>query len=87
MDDSLDDSSSDGWLAPEALVGVVETALAQAPRLAAAAAERWDIVRQLAEELTARRNGAAAAGTTEHGGAGAVTRTRRRLIAFGRRGK
>jgi len=41
-------------LAPEVLVGVVETALAAALRLAAEA-ERWEIVAQLAEELAVRR--------------------------------
>ena len=54
LDDSLDESSRDGRPAPEALVGVVETALAEALRLAAEA-ERWEIVVQLAEELAARR--------------------------------
>jgi hypothetical protein len=53
VDDSLDDSSGSARLAPEALVGVVETALAEALRLAAEA-ERWEIVVQLAEELAAR---------------------------------
>jgi hypothetical protein len=42
-----------GW-APEALFGVVETALAEALRLAAEAV-RWEVVAQLAEELAARR--------------------------------
>lgn len=54
MDDSLDESSDARRLAPEALVGVVETVLAQALRLAAEA-ERWEIVAPLAEELAARR--------------------------------
>ena len=54
MDESLDVSSGGGRLAPEALVGVVATALAEALRLAAEA-ERWEIVAQLAEELAARR--------------------------------
>ena len=54
MDDSLDESSGGRRLAPEALVGVVETALAEALRLAAEA-ERWQIVAQLAAELAARR--------------------------------
>jgi len=54
LDESLDVSSGGGRLAPEALVGVVATALAEALRLAAEA-ERWEIVAQLAEELAARR--------------------------------
>jgi hypothetical protein len=54
VDESLDDSRGDGRLAPEALVGVVETALAEALRLAAEA-KRWEIVAQLADELAARR--------------------------------
>jgi len=54
LDESLDDSSGGGRLAPGALVGVVATALAEALRLAAEA-ERWEIVAQLAEELAARR--------------------------------
>jgi hypothetical protein len=37
LDESLDDSGGGGRLAPEALVGVVETALAEALRLAAKA--------------------------------------------------
>ena len=49
LDDSLDVSSGGGRLAPEALVGVVATALAEALRLAAEA-ERWEIVAQLAED-------------------------------------
>lgn len=53
LDDSLDESSAAGRLAPETLVGVVETALAAALRLAAEA-ERWEIVAQLAEELASR---------------------------------
>ena len=54
LDESLDVSSGGGRLAPEALVGVVATALAEAVRLAAEA-ERWEIVSQLAKELAARR--------------------------------
>ena len=60
VDDSTDDSSegqgSDGRLPPDALVGVVETALARALELAAEAG-RWEIVAQLAEELAARGRG------------------------------
>lgn len=56
LDDSLDESSAAGRLAPETLVGVVETALAATLRLAAGA-ERWELVAQLAEELAARRRG------------------------------
>jgi hypothetical protein len=54
VDDSLDESSDARRLPPEALVGVVETVLAEALRLAAEA-ERWEIVAQVAEELAARR--------------------------------
>jgi hypothetical protein len=62
VDDSLDDSAddsrewqgSDGRLPADALVGVVETALARALTLAAEAG-RWEIVTQLAEELAARQ--------------------------------
>jgi hypothetical protein len=58
VNDSLDDSGerqgSDGRLPVEALVGVVETALAKALALAAQAG-RWEIVVQLAEELATRR--------------------------------
>ena len=50
LDDSLDESSGGRRLAPKALIGVVETALAEALRLAAKA-ERWRIVAQHAEEL------------------------------------
>jgi hypothetical protein len=53
VDDSLDDSGKRGRLPPDALVGVVETALAQALMLAAEAG-RWELVAQLAEELSAR---------------------------------
>jgi predicted RNA binding protein YcfA (HicA-like mRNA interferase family) len=53
LDDSLDESSAVGRFAPEAQVGVVETALAAALRLAAKA-ERWEIVAQLAEERGSR---------------------------------
>jgi hypothetical protein len=56
VDESLDVSSGGGRLAPDALVGVVATALAEALRLAAEA-ERWEIVAQLAEELAIRRRG------------------------------
>lgn len=56
LDESLDDSRGGGRLEPEALVGVVATALAQALKVAADAG-RWDIVAQLAEELAARRRG------------------------------
>lgn len=56
LDDSSDESSGGGRLAPEALVGVVATALAEALRVAAEAG-RWEIVAQLAEELAARRRG------------------------------
>ena len=60
VDDSLDDSEDDSGkrrrLPPEALVGVVETALAEALKFAAEA-RRWDIVLQLAEELATRRRG------------------------------
>ena len=55
VDESLDDSSGGGGrLEAGALVGVVETALAEALRLAAAAG-RWEVVAQLAQELAARR--------------------------------
>jgi hypothetical protein len=58
VDDSLDDSTSghgrDRRLPAEALIGVVETALARALTLAAEAG-RWEIVAQLAEELAARQ--------------------------------
>ena len=54
VDDSLDESSGGRQLAPDALVGVVETALAEALRLAAGA-ERWEIVAQIANELADRR--------------------------------
>jgi hypothetical protein len=50
----LDESSGGRRLAPEALVGVVDTAFAGALRFAAEA-ERWEIVAQLAAELAARR--------------------------------
>jgi hypothetical protein len=53
VDESLDDSSG-GPLESEALVGVVETALANA-LLVSAEAERWEIVARLAAELAARR--------------------------------
>jgi hypothetical protein len=60
LDDSLDDSADDSGgrrrLPPDALVGVVETALARALTLAAEAG-RWEIVAQLAEELAARQRG------------------------------
>jgi hypothetical protein len=49
-----DPSGSTAPLATEALVGVVETALAETLRLAAEA-ERWELVAQLAEELAKRR--------------------------------
>jgi hypothetical protein len=52
FDESLD-SHGAGRLAPEALLGVVETALAEALRVAAEA-QHWEIVLQLAEELGAR---------------------------------
>lgn len=55
VDDSLDDSGSARRLAPGALVGVVETALGEALRLAAEA-QRWELVAQLADELLVRRN-------------------------------
>jgi len=54
VDDSLDDSARRVRLPPDALVGVVETALARALTLAAEAG-RWEIVAQLAEELAARQ--------------------------------
>jgi hypothetical protein len=54
VDDSVDDSVRRNRLPPEALVGVVETALARALILAAEAG-RWEIVVQLAEELAARQ--------------------------------
>jgi hypothetical protein len=54
LDDSADDSRTRGRLPPEALVGVVDTALARAMALAAEAG-RWEIVAQLAEELAARQ--------------------------------
>jgi hypothetical protein len=54
LDDSLDDSSVDRELPPDALVGVVETALAEALVLAARAG-RWTIVAQIARELELRR--------------------------------
>ena len=53
VDDSLDDSAKRSRLPPDALVGVVETALAQALMLAAEAG-RWELVAQLAEELSER---------------------------------
>jgi hypothetical protein len=53
VDDSLDDSRKLGRLPPDALIGVVETALARALTLAAEGG-RWEIVAQLAEELSAR---------------------------------
>jgi hypothetical protein len=56
VDDSADDSGKHGRLPPDALVGVVETALARALMLAAEAG-RWEIVAQLAEELAARGRG------------------------------
>ena len=56
VDESLDDSTGGARLAPEVLVGVVETALAEALGVAAEAG-RWEIVAQLAEELAARRRG------------------------------
>lgn len=56
-DDSIEGHGSDGRLPPDALVGVVETALARALALAAEAG-RWEIVAQLAEELAARVGGA-----------------------------
>jgi hypothetical protein len=58
VDESLDDSGGGGRLEAQALVGVVETALAEALRLAAEA-ERWEIVAQLAEEPAARRKACA----------------------------
>jgi hypothetical protein len=58
VDDSLDDSTDNraarSRLPPDALVGVVETALARALTLAAEAGRR-EIVAQLAEELSARQ--------------------------------
>ena len=54
LDDSADDSGARRRLPPDALVGVVETALARALTLAAEAG-RWEIVAQLAEELAARQ--------------------------------
>jgi hypothetical protein len=54
LDESLDDSGGGRRLEPEALVGVVETSLAEALRLAAEA-KHWEIVAQLAEELATRR--------------------------------
>jgi hypothetical protein len=56
VDDSTDDSAKRRRLPPDALVGVVETALARALTLAAEAG-RWEIVAQLAEELAARGRG------------------------------
>jgi hypothetical protein len=56
LDESLDDSRRGARLAPEALVRVVEPALAEA-LLVAAEAGRWEIVAQLAEELARRRRG------------------------------
>jgi hypothetical protein len=56
LDDSTDGSAKRRRLPPEVLVGVVETALARALMLAAEAG-RWEIVAQLAEELTARGRG------------------------------
>jgi hypothetical protein len=50
----VDDSGSVDALAEGALVGVVETALAEALQLAAQAG-RWTVVEQLARELEARR--------------------------------
>lgn len=64
LDDSLDESGGGGRLEPEALVGVVETALAEALRVAAAAG-RWEIVAQLAEALAARRRERGEPGTAE----------------------
>jgi len=50
----VDDSAERGRLPPDAFVGVVETALAQALTLAAEAG-RWEIVAQLTDELAARQ--------------------------------
>jgi hypothetical protein len=81
LDDSTDDSSegqgSDGRLPPDALVGVVETALARALALAAEAG-RWEIVAQLAEELAARgrRRGNSAPGARSAGSLATSRRSR-----------
>jgi hypothetical protein len=56
LDDSADDSQRRGRLLPEALLGVVETALARVLMLAAEA-WRWEIVAQIAEELAASDRG------------------------------
>lgn len=53
LDESLDDSPSVGRWAPNAFAEVVETALAEALRLAATA-HQWALVASLAEELAAR---------------------------------
>jgi hypothetical protein len=58
VDESLDDSGGRGRVDPGVLVGVVETALAGALGVAAAAG-RWEVVAQIAEELAARRRAAA----------------------------
>ena len=77
MDESLDDSSRDTRMPPEALVGVVETALAEALRLAAEA-DLWEIVAQLAEELAARRGSRENARRDERGTGSLATRGRAR---------
>jgi hypothetical protein len=55
MDDSLDDAGEGEPLAPEALVGLFESALVEALILAAKA-KRWERVTQLAEELARRQD-------------------------------
>jgi hypothetical protein len=77
LDESLDDSSGSWWLRPEALVGVVETALAAALRLAAQA-QRWELVARLAEELAARRRARTEPGTGGLGSERLVNRGRSR---------
>jgi hypothetical protein len=77
LDDCADDWSHGGRLPPDALVGVVETALARALTLAAEAG-RWEIVAQIAEELAARGRGHGKSAPGEPSAGNLATRRRSR---------